>query len=105
MKKIENGELKDFFKQILQIPSENLKEFIFDKKKYVKYEDDISDSLLCWFINEWCGDSWKTTDKVIITHVKLMKYTNDWIFEGDMSEEQPVDIAPVNKSGTFLKDL
>lgn len=105
MKKVKNEELKAFFRQLLQIPSENLKEFIFDKKKYVKYEDDISKDILCWFVNEWCGDGWKVTDTVIITYAKMMKYTDDWIYEGDMSEESDVEIAPVNKPGTFLKDL
>ena len=114
---MENSELKDFFKQVLQIPSENLKEFIFDRKKYVKYEDDELKGVLyplCWFVYEWCGDSsvgialgdsWKLTDRVIITHARMINYSENWIYEGDMSEESPSEPVPLNKSGEFLVDL
>ena len=110
MKKIESGELKDFFKKLLEIPSEFIKEFIFDKKKYVKYNTDdlytskILGSMSCWSVEEWDGKGWQTTDKVIISHSRMMKYNDGWLYEADMSDvpESPVVL---NNSGTFLVDL
>ena len=112
MKKIEqNTELYNFFKQVLGIPQEHLKEFIFQKKKYVKHEDIFSTEFtenLFWYVSEWRENEWAVTDTCIVTsrYKKKSPFCVLSIYEADMNKSEPFDAKyPKNESGTHLIDL
>lgn len=92
------SELKNFFKQVLEMPHEIVKEFIFNRKKYVKI--DFFRETVFWSVEEWIDGKFTSTDKYVMTNLRLMNQEfgeNYWFREFDVAECSNVEIAQATK--------